>query len=358
MNLHFLIPNLFWPDSKLLEIYQGLSLPAIEDILAKSLQSRSESKGVEDWLCGTFSVRKQQDLPIAPLTLLTDKTVDIDTIEGYWLRADPVHLRVEHDQVLLADSRTFNISLEEAYQFVEVINKYFSEDSIFSKYGDNNKKELISIFPLCSDRWYLCLKKTPLIHTHILSDVIAKNINDYFPYGPEEMFWKGILNEIQMLLHEHPLNQVREARGDLPLNGIWFWGGGITPKSVVSPYKYIWSNDIFLNSLVTASGVNLMELPHNMENWPHLNKSHRQLIFLDSLYGKSQYGDVYGWRESLKGLEKNWFIPALGMLKKNIINQLTITTIRDGVARNFFITKNNLYKFWRIRKSFPAYIDN
>ena len=357
MNLHFFIPNLFWPDSTFHEIYQDLSLPAIEALFAKSSQTKYESKGVEEWMCKAFSVRKQQDIPVAPLTLLKDKTVDIETDNRYWLRADPVHLRVEHDQVLLADSRTFNISLEEAHQFVEVINKYFSEDDLFSQGGIDNNKELISIFPLYADRWYICLQQPPLIHTHLLSDVIVKNINGYFPYGPEEMFWRRLLNEVQMLLHEHPLNQVREERGDLALNGIWFWGGGITPKPVISPYQHVWSNDVLLSSLAMASGINLMELPNNMEKWPHLNRSDRQLIFLNSLYGKSQYGDAYGWRESLKDLEKNWFMPVLNMLKTNIINQLTITTINEGVARDFFITKNNLYKFWRMGRTFATYID-
>ncbi|MBL78591.1 MAG: phosphoglycerate mutase [Nitrosomonadaceae bacterium] len=356
MNLHFLIPNLFWPDSKFHEIYQELSLPAIETLFAKSSRTKFDSEGVEDWLCKAFSVRRQHDIPVAPLTLLADKTFDIEAGEKYWLRADPVHLRVEHDQVLLADSRTFHISLEEASQFVEVINKYFSQDNLTSQNGDN-KKELISIFPLCADRWYLCLQKPPLIHTHLLSDVIVKNINDYFPYGPEEMFWRGLLNEVQMLLHEHPLNQIREERGDLALNGIWFWGGGISPEPVISPYEYVWSNDVFLSSLAIASGINLMELPNNMEAWPHLNKSDRQLIFLNSLYGKAQYGDAHGWRESLKELEKNWFMPMLTMLRQGIIKQVTITAINEGVTRNFFITRNNLYRFWRLGRPFPTYID-
>ena len=29
-----------------------------------------------------------------------------------------------------------------------------------------------------------------------------------------------------MLLHDHPVNIAREARGCLPVTGVWFWGGG------------------------------------------------------------------------------------------------------------------------------------
>lgn len=357
MNLHLFIPNLFWPDSTFHEIYQGLSLPAIETLFAKSLQTKDESQGVEAWLCKAFNVEKQQDLPVAPLTLLVDKAGDMETGNGYWLRADPVHLRVEHDQVLLADSRTFRISLEEAYQFVGVINKHFAEDNFPPLCGIDDKRKLISFLPLCADRWYLYMQRTPLIYTQLLSEVVVKNINDFFPYGTEEIFWRGILNEIQMLLHEHPLNQVREERGDLALNGIWFWGGGVIPKLVTSPYVHVWSNDIFPRALAMACGTKHSELPSKLDAWQQLNKSGRHLVFLDSLHGKPQYGDAYGWRESLKELEKEWFDPLLNMLKKSLINQITITTINKGVTRNFFITKNNVYKFWRMEKPFSTYID-
>ena len=357
MNLHLFIPNLFWPDSTFHEIYQDLSLPAIETIFAKSLRTKDESQGVEDWLCKAFSVEKQQDIPVAPLTLLADKAGDIETGDDYWLRADPVHLRVEHEQVLLADSRTFSISLEEACQFAEVINKHFAEDDLSPSCGVDNRRKLISLVPLCADRWYLYMQKPPLIQTHLLSETAAKNINEHFPYGTEEMFWKGILNEIQMLLYEHPLNQAREERGDLAINGIWFWGGGVIPKLVTSTYTNVWSNDVFPRSLAMACGANHTELPVNFDSWQQQNKSGRHLVFLDSLHGKFEYGDAYGWRESLKELEKEWFEPVLNMLKKNAINQVTITTINKGVAINFSITKNNLYKFWRMGKPFSTYVN-
>ena len=358
MNLHLFIPNLFYSDSTFLEIYQGLSLPAVETLLAKSLQTEDGSQSVEAWLCKTFCVEKQQDLPVAPLTLLADRLSGMEINNGYWLRADPVHLKVEHDQVLLADSRTFRVSLEEACQFVDVINKYFAGDDLLPQHGADNRRELISLLPLSADRWYLYMQRIPLIHTQLLSEVAVRNINDFFPCGTEEVFWKGILNEIQMLLHEHPLNQIREERGDLPLNGIWVWGGGVMPKSVVSPYVHVWSNDILPRTLAMACGTSYAELPVNLEAWQKLVTSGKHFIFLDSLYGKSQYGDAYGWREALKQLEKEWFEPLLGMLRKRLINQITITTINKGITKNFNITRNNLYRFWCKGVPLSTYIDS
>jgi len=37
------------------------------------------------------------------------------------------------------------------------------------------------------------------------------------------MRFRAQLNELQMQLHDHPLNQAREARGELPVNSLWLW---------------------------------------------------------------------------------------------------------------------------------------
>ena len=46
------------------------------------------------------------------------------------------------------------------------------------------------------------------------------------PRGADGGTWKRWQNEIGMLLHEHPVNVEREANGNVPVNGVWFWGGG------------------------------------------------------------------------------------------------------------------------------------
>ncbi len=38
-----------------------------------------------------------------------------------------------------------------------------------------------------------------------------------------------LVGELQLLLHEAPLNQQREQQGRVPVNSIWFWGGGHAP---------------------------------------------------------------------------------------------------------------------------------
>jgi hypothetical protein len=40
-----------------------------------------------------------------------------------------------------------------------------------------------------------------------------------------------LVGELQLLLHQAPMNRQREEQGRLPVNSIWFWGGGRVPPS-------------------------------------------------------------------------------------------------------------------------------
>ena len=355
MNLHLLVPSLFWPDTTLTSIYRDLSLPALESLLAKSvyaddaqgLKGSERFEGLEAWLCRAFNVARQQDWPVAPVTLTLDGAGKVKVQDEYWIRADPVHLHIERDQILLADSRVFRISAQEADQLTELLNQHFAA----------NGQEVVFL-PLRPDRWYVRAAKIPPAKTHLLGEAANKSINELLPFGENAGLWRGLFNEIQMLLHEHPLNQLREARGEPAVNSVWFWGGGNMPEPIVSRYTHVWSNHILARSLAAAaSGAEYAELPTNAAACLQYAASSNHLAVLDMLLGKAQYVDAYGWRESLKNLEQNWFEPSLAMLKQGQIAQLTVTAIGETSTRNFTVRTGDLRKFWRKTKPISTYSD-
>ena len=348
MNLHLLIPALFWPGAALPEIYRDLALPSLENLLAKSLCTNGESTAmaIEAWLCRAFGVEQQRDWPVAPITLQVDGKGGLKAEEDYWIRADPVHLRIERDQVVLADSRIFKISADESDQFTGFLNLHFA----------GSDQEIV-FMPLRPDRWYLRITKMSPAKTHLLTEAANKSINELLPFGTNGMSWCQLFNEIQMLLHEHPLNQSREERGELAINSTWFWGGGIMPKSVVCPYTHVWSSDVLAGSLALASGADHSQLPLNAAIWHQSSASANHLVVLNALHGKAQYADAYGWRESLKELEQNWFAPLRAMLEQGKLKQLTLTAIGANKTKNFALRRADLRKFWRGAKPLSIYAD-
>mgnify|MGYP005831827869 CR=1 FL=1 len=66
-------------------------------------------------------------------------------------------------------------------------------------------------------------------------DIMGKEISAYIPREPKLV---QLLQRAMELLREHPVNQLRVARGQRPANSIWFWGQG--KKSNLPLFKERW----------------------------------------------------------------------------------------------------------------------
>ncbi len=58
----------------------------------------------------------------------------------------------------------------------------------------------------------------------------GESIRPLLPRGRDARRVERWMNELQMLLHDHPVNRDRAARRALPVNGVWLWGfDGLPP---------------------------------------------------------------------------------------------------------------------------------
>jgi len=75
-------------------------------------------------------------------------------------------------------------------------------------------------------RWYVAADEARAFTAAAPAVARAGRIRDELPAGPEAGVFRALGNEIQMLWHDHPVNEERAARGLPPVNSVWFWGGG------------------------------------------------------------------------------------------------------------------------------------
>jgi hypothetical protein len=58
--------------------------------------------------------------------------------------------------------------------------------------------------------------------------------------------WRRLQNELQMILHDHPVNEARLERGELSINSVWLYGCGsskdIAPHPILNNVHQIYSN--------------------------------------------------------------------------------------------------------------------
>lgn len=321
----FLTPYLF-PSARLMETAaaQDLHLPALQTLLARGRRERATAGSVEAALCEALGIVRQQDWPIAPITLAADGGAAGD---AYWLRADPVHLRVMRDRIVLADSAAIDLTREEADALALTISQHFGDD--------------LTPVPLHPRRWYLRYARAPQLITTPLSEAVGRDIDPLLPQGADAMQFRAELNELQMLLHDHPVNQAREARGALPVNSLWLWGGGHHPAASLTAVA-IYTEDFEAQALGAFCRARVEGLP------THLNAKLLEtngIVLLDALAAAGQVGDAYGWREALRGLERDWFVPLLGALRKIGPQGLSLLDPVSGKALQ--LHPHDAWKLWR-----------
>lgn len=341
MNCHLLVPGLLpppqWIDAGLL---RDMRLPALETLLARSQKSPLPAGGKGAWLCRAFGVEQQHDWPVAPFSLLADGG---NPGGDFWLLADPVHLQLQRNRMVLVDAGNLEISAEEAAGLTAALNSHFANDGL-------------AFFPTRPDRWHLRLAHPARLETYPLDAVIGGDIRNFLPSGADGRHWHGILNEIQMLLHSHPANEKREQRGALPVNSVWPWGAGSLPKKLNPSYSRIWADDALARGLATAAGIQVSGAPANAAEWLQQAAPGTYLAMLDQLRSAALYDDFPRWREGLMQLEKDWFHPLLRALARGSISGLALPVFGVSQARILSIHRADLWKIWRRGKSLNNFL--
>ncbi len=75
-------------------------------------------------------------------------------------------------------------------------------------------------------RWYVAADEEREFTAAAPAVARAGRIRDELPAGADGDVFRALGNEIQMLWHDHPVNEDRAGRGLAPVNSVWFWGGG------------------------------------------------------------------------------------------------------------------------------------
>jgi hypothetical protein len=179
---------------------------ALARLLARGQRVGDSAPGPTSALSRLFDL---DEAALAPLLLAAE---GIEPGDGQWFRADPVHLLAGMHSLSLLDSRRFSLDASEVEAMIGALNTHFAGEA-----------EFLAPHPL---RWYARLQSPLQVQTPPLDQVAGGTIDPRQIAGPDAARLQGLAMEIQMLLHALPVNDTREERGELPINSVWFWGGG------------------------------------------------------------------------------------------------------------------------------------
>lgn len=334
MICHLVIPHLSG-SARGADLFAGLELPALARLLSRGDAAPAPARTLNEWLLDAYGVARQLDLPVAPLTLRLDGGAPD---AGYWLRADPVHFRVDRDRVTLADAGAFVLDAAEAAALADALNRHFSGEGL----------ALVAPGPA---RWYLRADPAPDLVTRPLPEAVGGSAADAIAGGADAGRWRRLQTEIQMVLHAHPVNAVREADGKPPVNGVWLWGGGCDPEPPARRFGAVAADDALARALAQRTGVSA-DTAAAAQPWLDRAAAGEAVAVLDQLTGAVQYGDGYGFREALAALENDWFAPLARALESGRLARLVVHPL--PAPRRIEVTPAALRRFWRRVKPLAA----
>lgn len=255
--------------------------------------------------------------PVAALTRSCDAG-DADTAQ--WLRADPVWIRPDINGArMFACGEGLQLSQADADALLPALRTLF---------GDAG-------FPIDAPspaRWYLRLPVGARLPSFpSANEVLGMDLFEVLAEvgdapDPGMRRWRSLLNEAQIVLHNHPWNAQRSAAGKPPVNSLWFWGGGVLPDQVTTRHAQAASDDALLQALASNAGLVPLALP--------------------SRFVASDVDSLWDLRDSrdLAALAGDWLQPPIAALDSGALRSLHLD-FGDGAG--YLLTKSQRWRFWR-----------
>jgi hypothetical protein len=178
-----------------------------------------------------------------PAAALTRDLIAGDAEGASWLSADPAWVQPDLTGARLLACGQWHLSMEDALALAAPLKPVFGDAGMLLEIGH-------------PDRWHLRLPPgTPLPVFVAPEQALGEDLSQHLPSGVDGRRWRVLLNEVQVILHQHPLNAARRAQGLAPINSVWFWGGGSLPRRVKSSLGGVVSDDLLLQALARHADV-------------------------------------------------------------------------------------------------------
>ena len=258
--------------------------------------------------------------PIAALTRQLDAG---DAAGAGWLRVDPCYVRPDINGVrLMACGEMLALDAEDCAALVPALRPLFGDAGV-------------PIDAPTPSRWYLRLPvETRLPAFTEPDDALGSDLFDHLAEGDAGRRWRTLLGEAQVVLHNHPWNAQRVAQGRLPVNSLWFWGGGVLPDQLRTQHACMHSDDATARALAQEAGIDHKPLPAAFA--PISGEAHGNFDN-DLVY------DLQGVRD-LQALQQQWLQPALQALRGGMLDSLALDQA-DGTLHT--LARSQRWRFWR-----------
>ncbi len=173
---------------------------------------------------------------------------------------------------------------------------------------------------------------------HYLS-VLGKPISDYIQQAKSNLPWYRLLNEMQMFMHQHEINQQRWQQGQPMVNSLWCWGGA-QHSGESFPHISWYSDDWLMQRLGQLYCGQAQPISALADD-----NIHRDTVIIDLTLLRLLKGDTSGdIQQTLLDLDQRCLQPLL----KSSVRHIRLHTIGGS---SFYYRPTHRWKFWNKQRT-------
>jgi hypothetical protein len=163
--------------------------------------------------------------------------------------------------------------------------------------------------------------------------------------------------EIEMWLHDHPMNDTRRRRGELPVTALWLWGAGAaTGRGDVGTTGYgagghppaaaddtlVFGRDSYLQGLWALRGAKVSPLPQQLADvfgYPHAQRA----VLVIEIGVMLQSNPKWTFFDAVADIDRRFIAPAVAALNGGQCRRLVV--LANDYERT--LRASDRLKFWR-----------
>lgn len=317
-RIDVILPGLFQlPLAEFNEDFLTDELPALNHILRFAQTHTNRIQDFETLFADSLGLECEGILPLASVFL------EAEQFPGLLCRA--THLKADVRNAFVIPLDQSNRTKNDTILIINDLSALFKDDC--------------DIEALENSLWLMRLKQcnVPNHYPHILS-IIGRKVDPYIQQSRQALPWYQLINEMQMFMHSHEVNQRRLIDGLLPINSLWCWGAG---ELVVPPNTNIqcYCDDFVLAAYANRVGLAVRPLI-NLSNGEYAEENiYIDLRLLQALKVPSE-DDL---RILLTDIELGVFKP---LVKAVEAGQLQLR-LRTGHGYDYRMSRFSSLKRWR-----------
>jgi hypothetical protein len=199
--------------------------------------------------------------------------------------------------------------------------------------------------PLASGDFLLLAPQMPVAQTSEPARAIGNSIADAQPGDPA---LRRLGAEIEMWLHEHPVNEKRTRRGEVPVTGLWLWGGGPSlaprdmPPAIEAPSDITFGSDAYLQGLCDLLGKKVFPLPQQLTDIFGYPRARRAALVIE--IGPMLHSNPrWTFFDAVAQIDRAYIAPAVEALSAGNLERLVILANDHELT----LRARDRFKLWR-----------